>query len=129
MQGAFYNRPCHTLSMLQATSSLCNHFLSFTTIAVTEELFIASNLALVVDTIYACRSGVTFRVRHIESFKILAHLQTWYDQLPRHLKYLHGDDCVPLPHILTLNMMYWCVVLLVNRPLYVPRYFIFYCIS
>lgn len=91
-------RLCHSLSTLHATSSL------------------SSILALVVDTIYACRSGMSLSVRHVESFKISAHLQTWYDQLPQHLKYSEGENPVPSPQILTLHMMYWCVMLLAHRP-------------
>lgn len=48
---------------------------------------------------------MSFSARHVESFKISAHLQTWYDRLPRHLKYFEGEDPVPPPHVLTLHMM------------------------
>ncbi|KAF8578646.1 hypothetical protein K439DRAFT_1638648 [Ramaria rubella] len=92
-------KPARTLSCLTATASL------------------SSILALVVDTIYACRSGVSFVVRHVESFKIAARLDEWYRNIPEHLRYnLDVDETVPLPHTITLHMMYWCVVLLVHRP-------------
>ncbi|KAF8523917.1 fungal-specific transcription factor domain-containing protein [Hysterangium stoloniferum] len=69
---------------------------------------LSSILALVVDTIYACRSGVNFVVRHVESFKIAAKLDEWYEKMPAHLKYNIYDDMVPFPHVLTLHMMYCC---------------------
>ncbi|GJJ06862.1 hypothetical protein Clacol_001058 [Clathrus columnatus] len=72
IEDSYYKLPCYTISTLHATSSL------------------SSILALVVDTIYACRSG--------------------------HLKYSDKDEFVPLPHILTLNMTFWCVMLLAHRP-------------
>ncbi|KIJ57338.1 hypothetical protein M422DRAFT_23378 [Sphaerobolus stellatus SS14] len=91
---------------------------------------LSSILALIVDTIYACRSGVSFVLRHVESFKIAKMLEEWYNQIPSHLRfdprvaaeiYARGSigkdkSGVPLPHVLTLHMMYWVTVLLVHRP-------------
>jgi hypothetical protein len=88
--------------------------------------FVASILALIVDTIYACRSGVSFVARHVDSFKMAGLLADWYRKIPEHLRYdLDVDKVAPLPHVLTLHMMYWCIVLLVHRPLsvYKPCFF------
>jgi len=71
----------------------------------------------------------------VESFKISQKLNDWYQEIPSHLQFhatyeqyndAFGDrdgrtaiteEMIPMPHVLTLHMMYWVTMLLVHRPL------------
>ncbi|KAI0057305.1 hypothetical protein BV25DRAFT_1831290 [Artomyces pyxidatus] len=73
-------------------------------------------LSKIVQAIYAVRSGPG---RHAESLRLEELLDKWYLDVPVHLRYdpVGGAKAdVPLPHVLTLHMQYWCVVLLLHRP-------------
>lgn len=71
---------------------------------------------MIVQAIYAVRPVSS---RHTESVFLEALLDKWYYDLPEHLRYEPGSskDPLPLPHVLVLHMQYWCVVLLLHRPL------------
>lgn len=57
--------------------------------------------------------------RHQELQRFEKMLSKWYLDLPEHLRYdpATQKNTVPLPHVLTLHMQYWCTVLLLHRPL------------
>lgn len=70
-------------------------------------------------------SSSSLTQKHVELEGIL---DRWYFELPVHLRYecsgkskggAGGGAGVPLPHVLTLHMQYWCAVLLLHRPLWV----------
>lgn len=69
----------------------------------------------------------TASYRHAELIRLESELDKWYHNLPGHLRFeLRHDSSgnwhvpdgksVPLPHILTLHMQYWCTALLLHRP-------------
>ncbi|KAK7062806.1 hypothetical protein VNI00_000299 [Paramarasmius palmivorus] len=71
-------------------------------------------LSMIVQAIYAVRPVCS---RHGESVFLEGILDKWYHELPEHLQYEPSSSKrVPLPHILTLHMQYWCAVLLLHRP-------------
>ncbi|KZT22933.1 hypothetical protein NEOLEDRAFT_1070364 [Neolentinus lepideus HHB14362 ss-1] len=57
--------------------------------------------------------------RYAEAQRLEKELDKWYLELPEHLRFdpASSKAPVPLPHILTLHMQYWCTVLLLHRPL------------
>jgi hypothetical protein len=71
---------------------------------------------MIVQAIYAVHPVSS---RHAESVYLESLLDKWYIELPEHLRHEPGSSKhpVPLPHILTLHMQYWCAVLLLHRPL------------
>jgi hypothetical protein len=74
-------------------------------------------LSEVIQCIYAVRSGAG---RHSESIRLGALLDKWLLELPEHLRFDPSNwkkPHPPSPFILTLHMQYWCVVLLLHRPL------------
>ena len=81
---------------------------------------IACILSAIVQSIYAVRPGSS---RHAESTHLESMLDKWYLDLPDHLRFDPGSSSpssrqeTPLPNVLTLHMQYWCVVLLLHRPL------------
>ncbi|KAA1474412.1 hypothetical protein DENSPDRAFT_328671 [Dentipellis sp. KUC8613] len=74
-------------------------------------------LSKIVQAIYAVRFGPG---RHAESLRLEELLDKWYIELPGHLRYdpaaAKKGATPPPPHVLTLHMQYWCVVLLLHRP-------------
>jgi hypothetical protein len=77
---------------------------------------IAGILSMIVQAIYAVRP---ISSRHAESAVLEGLLDKWYIELPEHLRHepCSSTHPVPLPHVLTLHMQYWCAVLLLHRPL------------
>lgn len=74
-------------------------------------------LSKIVQALYAVRSGPG---RHAESLRLDQELDKWYFELPDHLRYDSARSkkgATPPPHVLVLHMQYWCVVLLLHRPL------------
>ena len=73
---------------------------------------------MIIQAIYAVRPVSR---RHGESVFLEGILDKWLVALPDHLQHDPGSAKypVPLPHVLTLHMQYWCAVLLLHRPLYV----------
>jgi hypothetical protein len=71
----------------------------------------AGLLGKIVESLYAVRPVAS---RHAEATRIEAALDKWYIELPEHLRL---DPSSSPPHVLTLHMQYWCVVLLLHRPL------------
>ena len=70
-----------------------------------------------VRVIYAVRPGPG---RHSESIRLGALLDKWLLDLPEHLRYDPSNwkkSHPPSPFVMTLHMQYWCVVLLLHRPL------------
>ncbi|KAI0305366.1 fungal-specific transcription factor domain-containing protein [Multifurca ochricompacta] len=91
--------PIYTLSCFNASASLSNIF------------------GEVVQNIYAVRPG---QGRHSESLRLGALLDKWLLDLPEHLRFDPSNwkkPHPPSPYVLTLHMQYWCVVLLLHRPL------------
>jgi hypothetical protein len=77
----------------------------------------ANILGEVVQLVYAVRPGLG---RHSESIRLGALLDKWLLDLPEHLRFDPSNwkkPHPPSPFILTLHMQYWCVVLLLHRPL------------
>ncbi|KAJ7242001.1 fungal-specific transcription factor domain-containing protein [Mycena rebaudengoi] len=72
-------------------------------------------LSHIVQSIYAIRPASS---RHAELVVIDELLDKWNLHLPEHLQYdpAAKQAVVPLPHVLTLHMQYWCAVLLLHRP-------------
>jgi hypothetical protein len=80
-------------------------------------IFAANILSEVVETIYAVRPS---QARHSESLRLGALLDKWLLDLPEHLRFDPSSwkkSHPPSPFVLTLHMQYWCVVLLLHRPL------------
>ena len=70
---------------------------------------------MIIQAIYAVRP---VNSRHGESVFLEGILDKWLYELPEHLRYEPtSSKMVPLPHVLTLHMQYWCTVLLLHRPL------------
>ena len=77
----------------------------------------ANILGEVVQLVYAVRPDLG---RHSESLRLGALLDKWLLDLPEHLRFDPSNwkkPHPPSPFILTLHMQYWCVVLLLHRPL------------
>ncbi|KAK0469332.1 fungal-specific transcription factor domain-containing protein [Desarmillaria tabescens] len=72
-------------------------------------------ISMIVQAIYAVRPVSS---RHAESVYLESMLDKWYLELPAHLQHdpVSLKHPVPLPHVLTLHMQYWCAVLLLHRP-------------
>ncbi|KAI3613223.1 hypothetical protein WG66_001383, partial [Moniliophthora roreri] len=70
-------------------------------------------LSMIMQAIYAVRPVCS---RHGESIFLEGILDKWYHELPEHLRHEPLSSKVPLPHVLTLHMQYWCAVLLLHRP-------------
>ncbi|EPQ51953.1 hypothetical protein GLOTRDRAFT_65551 [Gloeophyllum trabeum ATCC 11539] len=72
-------------------------------------------LSNVVQMIYPIRPKPG---RYAEAQRLEKELDKWYLELPEHLRYdpASSKTPVPLPHILTLHMQYWCTGLLLHRP-------------
>ncbi|KAJ7216402.1 fungal-specific transcription factor domain-containing protein [Mycena pura] len=78
---------------------------------------LASILSQIIQSIYALRLPNS---RHAELLVLDGQLEKWHLALPSHLQYdpavrVSASE-VPLPHVLTLHMQYWCAVLLLHRP-------------
>lgn len=74
-------------------------------------------LGEVVQLIYAVRPGPG---RHSESIRLGGLLDKWLLDLPEYLRFDPSNwkkPQPPSPFIMTLHMQYWCVVLLLHRPL------------
>lgn len=113
--------PGRIISCFNASARLCVsfcHFNSASTLTHGENL--AGILSEIVQSIYAVRPGSS---RHAESTILEGVLDKWYHDLPDHLRFDPGSSSpssrqqTPLPNVLTLHMQYWCVVLLLHRPL------------
>jgi hypothetical protein len=77
----------------------------------------ANILGEVVQHVYAVRPGLG---RHSESIRLETLLDKWLLDLPEHLRFDPSNwkkSHPPSPFVLTLHMQYWCVVLLLHRPL------------
>ncbi|KAK7469014.1 hypothetical protein VKT23_003510 [Stygiomarasmius scandens] len=72
-------------------------------------------LSMIIQAIYAVKPVSS---RHGESVYLEGILDKWYHELPEHLRHqpLSSKHPVPLPHVLTLHLQYWCAVLLLHRP-------------
>ncbi|KAF9030317.1 hypothetical protein BDZ89DRAFT_985448 [Hymenopellis radicata] len=72
-------------------------------------------ISMIIQAIYAVRPVSS---RHGESVFLEGILDKWFVELPEHLQHDPGSSKypVPLPHVLTLHMQYWCAVLLLHRP-------------
>ncbi|TFY61678.1 hypothetical protein EVJ58_g4373 [Rhodofomes roseus] len=72
-------------------------------------------LSMIMQCLYAIKPPA-YRHQELQRFEKL--LSKWYLDLPDHLRYdpASPKNPVPLPHILTLHMQYWCTVLLLHRP-------------
>ncbi|KAG7451574.1 uncharacterized protein BT62DRAFT_942573 [Guyanagaster necrorhizus] len=72
-------------------------------------------ISRIIQAIYAVHPVSS---RHAESVYLEGMLDKWYLELPIHLQHdpVSLKHPVPLPHVLTLHMQYWCAVLLVHRP-------------
>jgi hypothetical protein len=107
--------PIHTLSCFKASAALGTSVafpLKFDLTCV-----VAIILGEVVQLIYAVRPGPG---RHSESIRLGALLDKWLLDLPAHLRFDPSNwkkPHPPSPFIMTLHMQYWCVVLLLHRPL------------
>lgn len=78
---------------------------------------VAIILGEVVQLIYAVRPDPG---RHSESIRLGALLDKWLLDLPEHLRFDPSSwkkPHPPSPFVMTLHMQYWCVVLLLHRPL------------
>lgn len=76
-------------------------------------------LSMIVQTIYPIRRHA---FRSNEYLRLEKLLDKWYYELPEHLRFdpaSQKDSSLP-PHCLTLHLHYWCTVLLLHRPLWVP---------
>ena len=73
-------------------------------------------LSMIMQCLYAIKPPA---YRHQELQRFEKMLSKWYLDLPEHLRFdpAAQKTPVPLPHILTLHMQYWCTVLLLHRPL------------
>ena len=74
-------------------------------------------LGEVVHLIYAVRPDPG---RHSESIRLGTLLDKWLLDLPEHLRFDPSNwkkPHPPSPFVMTLHMQYWCVVLLLHRPL------------
>ncbi|KAH9915218.1 fungal-specific transcription factor domain-containing protein [Fomitopsis serialis] len=79
----------------------------------------AAKLSIILSMIMQCLYAIkppSFRHQELQRFEKM--LSKWYLDLPNHLRYdpAAPKNPVPLPHILTLHMQYWCTVLLLHRP-------------
>ncbi|THV03041.1 hypothetical protein K435DRAFT_775205 [Dendrothele bispora CBS 962.96] len=72
-------------------------------------------LSMIITAIYAVKPVSS---RHEESVYFEGILDKWYHELPEHLRHQPSSSKhpVPLPHVLTLHLQYWCAVLLLHRP-------------
>ncbi|KAF8452405.1 fungal-specific transcription factor domain-containing protein [Boletus edulis BED1] len=80
-------------------------------------------LSKIVQSIYSIRTTTS---RHADSIHIEGLLDKWYFNLPEPLRFemrydsmgnlSTGSGRMPLPHVLTLHMKYWCTTLLLHRP-------------
>ncbi|KAG6380094.1 hypothetical protein JVT61DRAFT_8179 [Boletus reticuloceps] len=81
-------------------------------------------LSKIVQSIYSIRTTTS---RHADSIHIEGLLDKWYFGLPEPLRFemrydsmgnlsTTGSGRMPLPHVLTLHMKYWCTTLLLHRP-------------
>jgi hypothetical protein len=78
---------------------------------------VANILSEVVQAIYAVRPDER---RHSESIRLGALLDKWLLDLPEHLRFDPSNwkrPHPPSPFVLTLHLQFWCVVLLLHRPL------------
>jgi hypothetical protein len=108
--------PINTLSCFNASATLG------TSVALSSQVSdltrVAANiLGEVVQLVYAVRPGLG---RHSESLRLGALLDKWLLDLPEHLRFDPSNwkkPHPPSPFVLTLHMQYWCVVLLLHRPL------------
>ncbi|KAJ7628726.1 fungal-specific transcription factor domain-containing protein [Roridomyces roridus] len=77
-------------------------------------------LSQIVQSIYALRPAAS---RHAELIVLDEQLEKWLLALPAHLRHdpaVRTSGEVPLPHVLTLHMQYWCAALLLHRPFSSP---------
>ena len=108
--------PIHTLSCFRASAALCK-LVAFSSRPSDLTRLAANILGEVVQLVYAVRPGAG---RHSESLRLGALLDKWLLDLPEHLRFDSGNwkkPHPPSPFVLTLHMQYWCVVLLLHRPL------------
>lgn len=81
----------------------------------------ASRLILIADrilsNIYALRSGIPLQQRQGHVPELNLALQTWYHDLPSHLRSSGSDPSkAPHPHIILLNLLYYVCVIQLHRP-------------
>lgn len=57
--------------------------------------------------------------RHFEALQLERTLDRWYMDLPEYLRFDANSrsTSIPPPNVLILHMQYWCVVILLHRPL------------
>lgn len=114
--------PIRLISCFNASARLCTSlglsffffcFLQHSCLLFPHSAGILSNI---VETIYAVHPPPAHS-RHTESALLEKRLDKWFVELPEHLQISCASTTMPLPHVLTLHMQYWCSVLLVHRPL------------
>jgi hypothetical protein len=108
--------PIHTLSCFNASAALCTPVARSLKFLISY-IFTANILSEIVQTIYAVRPS---QGRHSESLRLGEMLDKWLLDLPEHLRFDPNSwkkSHPPSPFVLTLHMQYWCVVLLLHRPL------------
>ena len=72
----------------------------------------------IMDTIYS-QGRQNWRVTEKDNVsQIHLLLDSWYNNLPEHLLVSTRSGTRPLPHIITLNLAYWWLLLLLHRPFY-----------
>ena len=79
--------------------------------------FAANILGEVVQSIYSVRPNPG---RHSELLRFGELLDKWLLDLPEYLRFEPSNwkkSHPPSPYLMTLHMQYWCVVLLLHRPL------------
>ena len=109
--------PIHTLSCFNASAALCTLMARSSKFLDLSHVVAATILSDVVQTIYAVRPS---QGRHSESLRLGTLLDKWLLDLPEHLRFDPNSwkkSHPPSPFVLTLHMQYWCVVLLLHRPL------------
>ncbi|KZT01624.1 uncharacterized protein LAESUDRAFT_663600 [Laetiporus sulphureus 93-53] len=81
----------------------------------TESAKLSIILSMIMQCLYAIKLPPN---RQAEFSRLEKLLSKWYLDLPGHLRFdpAAPKTPVPLPHILTLHMQYWCTVLLLHRP-------------
>lgn len=117
MDDAAPGAPAHVLSCFNASAVLCERPPpSAGTAAPGLTRRAAIILSRILQSIYAVRPPPG---RHTEALQLEQLLDKWYIELPDALRYDAGGarSAVPPPHVLTLHMQYWTVVLLLHRPL------------
>ncbi|KAK4700541.1 hypothetical protein P7C70_g5706, partial [Phenoliferia sp. Uapishka_3] len=75
--------------------------------------------ARIMTTVYALKPGVTLRARQSAVPELHLALESWYHDLPSHLRASMSDASKsPHPHIISLNLAYHCFHIQLHRPFF-----------